>query len=117
VIESLKPGEVFVFGSNAEGQHWGGAARTAHEKFGAEWGVGEGLTGQSYALPTMSGFEDLALAAARFIEFARSRRDLTFLLTAVGCGIAGHKPEDVAPLFLYAPENVILPKEFTAVWQ
>ncbi len=52
-ITSLKDNEIFVFGSNKEGMHGGGAARIAYEDFGAEWGVGIGMTGQCYAIPTM----------------------------------------------------------------
>lgn len=115
LIEALTPGEVFVFGSNELGLHGGGAARVAVEKFGAVWGQGEGLFGQSYALPTMSGLTDLTAAVSRFLEFAVTRPDLTFLVTAVGCGIAGHTPAEVAPLFADRPTNVELPAEFEAV--
>lgn len=112
VITNLADGEVFVFGSNAAGMHAGGAARIAHERFGAEWGVGEGLTGHSYALPTMSGLTDLHDAVAAFMTVAWEHPDLTFLVTQVGCGIAGHTPEQVAPAFAGHPDNVILPTTF-----
>ena len=108
-IESLPPNGIFVFGSNREGAHGAGAAYTAVMKFGATMGVGEGLQGQSYGLPTMEGIEEFRLAAGRFVEFARSRPDLEFWLTKVGCGIAGHAEDDVRPMFVDAPENVIKP--------
>ena len=108
-IDSLLPHEVFVFGSNRQGQHGGGAARTACLKFGAVMGEGEGLQGQSYALPTMEGLDELRLSAKRFIDFARAQPDLVFYLTKVGCGIAGYDEAQVKPLFADAPPNVIKP--------
>jgi len=112
IIESLEPGQVFVFGSNAQGLHAGGAARVAHEKFGAIWGEGEGLHGDSYALPTMEGPDAFRRAVARFLRYAATRPDLTFLVTPVGCGIAGYSPNHVAPWFRGAPSNVTLPAVF-----
>jgi hypothetical protein len=112
IITELPEDSIFVFGSNELGFHMGGAARVANEKFGAVWGEGEGLFGQSYALPTMSGFEDLKAAVGRFLYFASTRRDLTFYVTKIGTGIAGHKIEDIAPLFRDCPPNVVLPIEF-----
>ena len=114
-IERLEPGEVFVFGSNAAGAHGGGAARFAYDRFGAVWGQAEGLQGQSYGIDTMSGLEVLEQQAARFLAFARATPDLRFLLTEVGCGIAGYTPDDVAPFFAGAPDNVVLPASFRAV--
>lgn len=112
IITELRPGEVFVFGSNELGMHAGGAARVAADRFGAIWGQGEGLQGQSYAIPTMEGFELLAAAVGRFLVFARTRSELTFLVTKIGTGIAGHSIGQVAPLFADAPANVVLPIEF-----
>ena len=113
-IAELGAGEVFVFGSNIQGAHGGGAAWFAHKHFGAEWGVGEGLTGRTYALPTMEGKDSMKAAVDRFIACARKHPELTFLVTAVGCGIAGYTPEEVAPLFKEATslENVYLPQVF-----
>lgn len=108
-VDALEPGEIFVFGSNIQGAHGGGAARIAHQRFGAEYGVGEGLTGQSYALPTMEGRDAFQSAARRFVDFAGSRRDLVFLLTKVGCGIAGYDESDVAEWFSDTPDNVVKP--------
>jgi hypothetical protein len=112
-ISTLQPGEIFVFGSNADGAHGAGAARTAVEKFGAVWGQGNGLQGQSYAIDTMSGFTTMARETRRFLAFAASHPELRFLVTKIGCGIAGYTPEQVAPLFRGAPSNVVLPEEFT----
>ena len=113
-IAELGEGEVFVFGSNIQGAHGGGAAWFAHKHFGAEWGVGDGLTGRTYALPTMEGKDAMKGAVNRFIACARQHPELTFLVTAVGCGIAGYTPEEVAPLFKEATslENVYLPQAF-----
>lgn len=90
----------------------GGAARVAMERFGAIWGVGEGLQGRSYAIPTMEGFEAIGPAVERFIDFARQHPEMTFLVTPIGCGIAGYTPEEIAPLFKDAVEmeNVWLPE-------
>ncbi|TFC02629.1 A1S_2505 family phage non-structural protein [Cryobacterium mannosilyticum] len=112
MITQLEPGEVFVFGSNAAGWHAGGAAATALERFGAIWGEGHGLHGQSYAIDTMSGFETLAAEAAVFLGFAAEHPELRFLVTEVGCGIAGYSPAEVAPLFRGAGANVVLPERF-----
>ncbi len=112
IITHLEPGEVFVFGSNAGGQHAGGAAATALKKFGAVWGQGHGLHGRSYAIDTMSGFETLAAEVATFLGFAAEHPQLTFLITEVGCGIAGYSPEEVAPLFRGGGANVVLPELF-----
>lgn len=113
-IADLGGNEIFVFGSNIHGAHGGGAAWYAHKKFGAEWGVGEGLTGRTYALPTMEGISSLKKAVEHFTACAKAHPELIFLVTAVGCGIAGYTPEEVAPLFSEATamENVYLPEVF-----
>ena len=114
-ITELKENEIFVFGSNLEGMHGGGAARLAYEKFGAIWGQGVGLQGQSYGIPTMHGGVDaIKPYVDEFIEFARSHSELTFLVTRIGCGIAGFRDEEIAPLFKECIEidNVILPRTF-----
>ena len=116
-IDALAPGQVFVFGSNLAGQHAGGAARTAVRKFGAVWGQGVGLQGQSYAIPTMQGGVDtIRPYVDEFIEFAAMHPEMTFLVTPIGCGIAGFTPAEIAPLFsrAVALPNVWLPKRF---WQ
>ena len=117
-ITELKPGEIFVFGSNLGGFHAGGAARVANQKFGAEWGVGVGLTGQCYAIPTMQGgVETIKPYTDEFVAFAAQHPELTFLVTRIGCGIAGFRDEEIAPLFadaLDAP-NVVLPESFVKI--
>lgn len=115
VIEHLQPNEIFVFGSNLQGMHGGGAARAAYRKFGAIMGCGVGLQGQSYAIPTMQGgVETIRPYVDDFIAFARTHRELKFLVTRIGCGIAGFRDEEIAPLFraaLHEP-NIYLPQEF-----
>ena len=117
-ITVLKPDEVFVFGSNLEGMHGGGAARLAYEAFGAIWGQGVGLQGQSYAIPTMQGGVDtIKPYVDEFIAFARKHPELFFYVTRIGCGIAGFLDSEIAPLFSDATEiqNICLPKTFVAV--
>lgn len=114
-IKELGENEIFVFGSNLGGFHGGGAARAAMDHFGAIWGQGVGLQGQSYAIPTMHGGVDVIKPYVdEFIEFAQSRRDLFFYVTRIGCGIAGFQDEEIAPLFAgaLALDNVALPKSF-----
>ena len=115
-IRTLAPGEIFVFGSNIRGFHAGGAAAAAMDHFGAVWGQGEGLQGQSYAIPTMEGIESLKSAVERFTQFAAEHPELRFLVTRIGCGIAGYTPATIAPLFrdCINLENVTLPADF---WQ
>ena len=111
-IDKLLPGEIFVFGSNLRGMHAGGAARAAYHKFGAVMGQGVGLQGQSYAIPTMQGgVETIKPYVDEFIDFARQHPELTFLVTRIGCGIAGFRDEEIAPLFAEAHQlsNVVLP--------
>ena len=114
-ITELKENEIFVFGSNLEGMHGGGAALIAYNKFGAIWRQGVGLQGQSYGIPTMHGGVDVIKPYVdEFIEFAKSHPELKFLVTRVGCGIAGFRDEEIAPLFKDAIdiENIYLPKSF-----
>ena len=114
-IDVLEIDEIFVFGSNLAGHHKGGAARAANMKFGAEWGVGVGLTGHAYAIPTMQGgVGTIKPYVDEFIEFAKAHSELKFLVTRIGCGIAGFKDEQIAPLFQKALSvfNIYLPKEF-----
>ena len=117
-IESLLPDEVFVFGSNLDGFHGGGAARVAMDKFGAIYGQGVGLQGQSYAIPTMQGgVETIAPYVDEFISFAKKHPDKFFFVTCIGCGIAGFTDQQMAPLFKNALdlENVALPRSFVEV--
>ena len=111
-ISELQPGEIFVFGSNLGGMHGGGAAYAAYRKFGAIMGQGVGLQGQSYAIPTMQGgVETIRPYVDEFIEFAKSHPELTFLVTRIGCGIAGFTDDEISPLFTKAHNvgNIVLP--------
>lgn len=117
-ITHLDQDEVFVFGSNLQGLHSGGAARTAYEKFGAEWGNGSGPQGQSYAIPTMQGsVESIKPYVDEFIDLAREWDQTTFYVTRIGCGIAGYTDEEIAPLFIEAADlyNVRLPESFVKI--
>ena len=117
-IDRLAESEVFVFGSNLQGMHGGGAARTARLKFGAVMGQGVGLQGLSYAIPTMQGGVDtIRPYVDQFAGFALRHPELRFLVTRIGCGIAGFRDEDIAPLFAGAAmlPNVCLPREFIDV--
>ena len=119
-IDILEEHEIFVFGSNLAGHHGGGAARAANIKFGAEWGVGVGLTGRSYAIPTMQGgVETIKPYVDEFIRFAQANPELKFLVTRIGCGIAGFKDEEIAPLFDKAMQvpNIYLPETFFNILQ
>ena len=118
-IDRLLPKQVFVFGSNALGYHTGGASGTARKKFGAFWGQAEGLQGQSYAIPVDFGKDirkdnEVKAAVERFIEFAKTHTELFFMVTRIGCGIAGYYDDEMALFFKDALElkNVSLPKSF-----
>ena len=125
-ISSLAPDEIFVFGSNLAGLHGGGAARAAVDHFGAVWGQGEGLQGQSYAIPTMhGGVEAIRPYVDTFIAFAKDHPEYRFLVTRIGCGIAGFRDEEMAPLFegclmlanVYLPQSfldILLPEQISA---
>lgn len=118
LITRLEPNEVFVFGSNTSGQHGGGAARQAHLHFGARMGCGEGLTGQCYAFPTLNA--SLQQLPRRRLEEARDHLywncaqhpEKRFLLTKVGCGIAGYAEDRMRALFAEPPANLILPEDW-----
>ena len=117
-ISRLKDNEIFVFGSNLEGFHSGGAAKTALDKYDAVWGQGVGLQGQCYAIPTMQGsLETIQPYINDFIAFAERHPELTFLVTRIGCGSAGFKDCEIAPLFAKALdiENILLPRSFCEV--
>lgn len=108
-----------MFGSNTKGIHGRGAAKQAL-KFGAQYGVGEGLCGQTYGLPTKDrkiqtlSIERISYCVDRFIKCAKENPSLTFLVTEVGCGLAGYKPKEIAPLFKDAIQvsNIHLPQSF-----
>ena len=114
-ITELKDNEIFVFGSNIEGFHGGGAALIAYKKFGAEWGNGVGLQGRSYGIPTMgNGVESIEPYVDQFYEDVKKNKDKKFLVTRIGCGIAGFTVRQIAPMFKKFTEldNVTLPVEF-----
>ena len=110
--------EIFVFGSNLAGRHGKGAALFAKQYHGAIYGKGEGLQGTSYAIPTKDGnlqtlrLDEIAKHVDRFKSFAAAFAGLIFKLTPIGCGLAGYTPEQIAPMFKGAPDNVIIPEEF-----
>jgi len=119
-IDQLKPDEIFVFGSNLSGIHGAGAAKLAL-RWGARMGVGEGLSGQTYALPTVRhriagplSLEQVEQHVRRFTDVARLNPNLKFLVTEVGCGLAGFQCDQIGPLFAdaYKLNNVWLPKRF-----
>jgi hypothetical protein len=108
---------IFVFGSNLSGIHGGGAARQALEVKGAKWGQGEGRMGMSYAIPTKDKSVKYALPLTtvkkyvnEFLEYAREHYNARFLVTKIGCGLAGLKESDIKPMFKNAPSNCDLPE-------
>jgi hypothetical protein len=115
-INSLENDEIFVFGSNLSGFHGGGAAHLAMQ-WGAVWGKGVGLQGQTYAIPTMfNSAEIIKPYVDEFMDYAEAHPELKFLVTEIGCGIAGFTPDEIAPLFRQAIdrdiENIYLPESF-----
>lgn len=116
---SIEP--VFVFGSNLAGRHGKGAALWARQHRGAIYGQGVGPQGRAYAIPTKDRqLRVLPLAAIRghvddFLGYARRRAELRFEVTPIGCGLAGYRPDQIAPMFAAAPANVILPDAFRTV--
>lgn len=114
-ITELKADEVFVFGSNLAGMHGSGAAWVAYRQFGAVMGQGVGLQGQSYAIPTMQGgVETIKPYVDEFIAFAKQHPELFYYVTRIGCGIAGFRDSEIAPLFAEAVgvANICLPESF-----
>ena len=125
-INNVDREDIFVFGSNAAGNHYGGAARTAFMEFGARWGQGEGLAGNSYALPTLDenlkplSLDRIAEAFVKLFKTALLNSEFTFYLTKVGIGIAGFKVEEICysiklalqKLNIFIPTNIIIPREF-----
>jgi hypothetical protein len=115
IITELRPREIFVFGSNLAGRHGAGAALQARTQFGAEYGIGEGLTGRCYAYPTLDArlrkrsLKSLAASRDKLFATARALPEYTFLLTKVGCGLAGYPEEEMKLLFKLSPENIVKP--------
>lgn len=122
MITQLKINEIFVFGSNLAGRHGKGAALQAM-KFGAIYGQGEGLQGQTYAIPTKSGglgvlsLDNIKIGINTFIKFAKHTQQFNFLVTEIGCGLAGYEPKHIAPMFkeCLKLDNVHLPDSFIKV--
>lgn len=114
----VEQNEVFVFGSNLAGRHGRGSAAHARRYYGAQYGVGRGPTGKSYAIPTKdANLQTLSLAViaehvAEFVDYAAAHSSTRFRVVAIGCGLAGYKPEQIAPMFAGVTSNVILPHEF-----
>lgn len=115
IEERKKKDKIFVFGSNLAGRHGKGAAKTALMEYGATYGVGTGPTGNAYAIPTKDvnlktlPLSDISLYVLDFIEYAKIHNDRKFLVTRIGCGLAGYKDEDIIPMFSSAPSNCYLP--------
>jgi len=119
--DDLASDEIFVFGSNTAGIHGAGAARDAQHHFEAKRGIGEGPTGRCYAIPTKDGrlttlpLDAIKISVDAFLAYARRHPRLRFMVSPVGCGLAGCRPADIAPMFKEIPNNVFLPEEFTSV--
>ena len=111
---------IFVFGSNKSGIHGAGAAKYAHKNLGATWGVGEGLTGKCYALPTKGPninfipLSEIGAAIQRFIQTATYTDD-EYQITQVGCGLGGFTKEDIAPYFRDAPDNCLFDEKWREI--
>lgn len=119
-ITELTPNQIFVFGSNESGRHGKGAAKTALG-FGAKWGQARGLQGKTYGIPTKDYSVRRTLSVSEikpyvdeFIDFAKNNPHLEFLVTEIGCGLAGYKTKDIKPLFIkaIAIDNIVLPEKF-----
>lgn len=119
-ITHLEEWQVFVFGSNRAGRHGAGAAKLAHRKFGAKWGQGDGLMGQSYGISTKDRnlgvlpIRQIEIGVDRLLRFAEAHPEKEFLVTKIGCGLAGYSVREIATCFTdkHIPGNVVLPEEF-----
>lgn len=117
----MKSSEIFVFGSNLAGRHGAGAAKFAKDKHGAIYGVGEGIQGNSYGIPTkdrnlaVRPLTEIENSVILFLQFANTHSELIFNVTPIGCGLAGYKYEQIASMFRNHPKNVNLPLEFKRV--
>lgn len=110
--------KIFVFGSNLAGKHGKGSALEAVKNHGAKYGIGIGLCGYSYAIPTKDEnlkvlpLYEIERYVREFLKFAESTPQHTYNIVAIGCGLAGYKPYEIAPMFKGAPINCNLPHEF-----
>jgi len=113
--------KIFVFGSNLAGRHGAGAALHARTYYGAKYGQGKGLQGNSYAIPTKGHhlevlpLDIIETYVKEFIVFASQNNELEFLVTRIGCGLAGYKNEQIAPMFRHAPDNCVFDNEWLKV--
>lgn len=118
ILVDLDENEIMVFGSNLAGRHGAGAAKYAHEHFGAVYGLAEGIAGRSYAFPTLDGrlgklsHGRLLLSAANLFLDCDTYPELTFIVTKVGCGLAGYDEEYMRSFFLYPAPNMVLPEDW-----
>ena len=120
MINELKEKEVFIFGSNKNGNHLGGAAKQAYDNFGAKWGIGEGLIGKSYAFPTLNkemkkvSKSNFMLSICKLFDCCNENKDKKFLMTKIGCGIAGFGEREVQHNLDYyeKPDNLIMPDDW-----
>ena len=118
IVKNLAEDTIFVFGSNMAGQHAGGAARTALEHFGAMNGIGRGWAGQSFAIPTMNEhLQQMPLSQIQhyvddFKIYTKNHPKTKYFITSIGCGVAGYKVEEIAPMFKGISSNVIFPISF-----
>lgn len=123
-------GDIFVFGSNLAGRHGKGAALVDKQRFGAVYGQARGLQGRSYGIPTKDGrpgtpdlrdvrstraLADIATDVQTFIRFAQDHPEMRFFVSRLGCSLAAHEDEDIAPLFAAAPANCSFPQDW-APW-
>jgi hypothetical protein len=114
-----KDGQVFVFGSNLAGIHGGGAAKAAKDHYGAEIGVAEGMTGNSYAIPTKDKaianaltLDEIQASVTLFVDYAKANQGKQFFVTRIGCVLAGYTDAQIAPMFIGAPDNCSLAEEW-----
>lgn len=109
---------IFVFGSNLQGIHGAGAAKTAFAEYGAKWRMGFGPAGRSFAIPTKDweieplGLGDIYVYIRAFKQYAELRQELVFLVTRIGCGLAGYTDQQIAPMFVGTPKNCIMPEQW-----
>ena len=120
--DRAKVNQIFVFGSNLAGIHGLGAAQDAVHYWEARIGCGRGPTGKAYALPTKDAWlctlplSEIRKSVRKFLRYAEAHPELEFLVTAVGCGLAGYTARQIAPFFQESPKNCVLPEEFTQTY-
>lgn len=116
-VTSLEPNQIFVFGSNRAGRHGRGAAKDAM-KFGAIYGQGDGIQGNTFGISTKDknlvvlSLREISINVDRFLRYAAAHPEKEFLVTQIGCGLAGYSPKQIAPMFKERTGNVVLPEAF-----